>query len=310
MRLFKIFIGFTLGLTPLFINAQEDELRFKIGASYRHFDDIDFKNFELRNFNNATVPAGPFGIQGFSGNQFSNTFTQPISIDYVTYNGSDDSENSTGPTLGIEFPLGDGAGSGFTEGSSELNFVANFSFFSIQSGDSETGTSTNLGNFSSRIVQHSVVAGSVNEVTQDTFDNGVSGLSPSSTVNIENDLDAELYVFDVGLRNDWDFEHLILGVSAGPTLTLGDVDTEQNQSGSFLEPETNGTLSYNEAKSDSDFDVVLGLYISVEAGFELNESVGISVGYRYDLGFDDIGTSQAEVDLNTHGGFARLAISF
>ncbi len=293
MKSRKVSLGIFIATMPLLLGAAEistEGMTFHIGANYRNFDDVEFQGFAFDNFNNSAVVGGPFGVQGFV-NVGSNPPPQ-IQADYVMFGGSEDDTDGWGPGFGIELPVGN------EEEDIALSLVGNFGFFSLQAGEiSSDGLLTGSA-------PHDVLGdGTVVPINPNTTPDPTQNLTPGAPtgVQVENDFDMELYVLDIGLKGTIGvMDNFAFAVAAGPTLSIGDLDTFQREVGSAGGRRT----------SDSETDVVLGLYVNLEASYQFNESLGVSLGYRYDYASDDVSTDQAELDLDGHGGQIRVNIAF
>ncbi len=290
------------------IRQTEHEIRLTLGLVYRNFDDVKFNKFALSNHGNEATPGGPFGVQGYTTTISSNSV---VFADYIHYLGGEDDSDKWAPSIGFEMPIGE---------DNMLDFVFNFSFFSIQSGEKDTGNRTNNGNFSAQNFSHLVIG----PITQPPSNRVVVPMNPATqTLNpnfnpgtnatVENDFDLEMYMFDFGLKGSIHMDALSLCLAAGPTLTISDAHSVQKalvtySSAPADDPSYTGVSS--QRKSDSDTDFILGLYGAIDLQFQFNDSLALAVGYRYDFASDEAGTKQAEQDLETHGARIRLIVSF
>ena len=308
MKFIKLNLAVVIGFFPLILMAEETGLRFTIGPIYRDFDDVDFKATPFRNAGNAGVPGGPFGVQNYTTLTFPDTNPRTVTADYIQSGGGDDNIDTGslwGPMLGMEYDIVDNV-------EYVISFVSNFQFFSIQA---DSGGGFNATHFNQDAVFNPGIGTHV--VTPVTpGDPGTPGLSPGTTVSSgKSEFDMELYVFDAGLKISMvNFDPLRIGLAAGPTLSIGDVDTSQaGQSATWnptIAPEDTGSFTGSSAQSRSDVDFILGLYTALEAAYRLTETFSLALGVRYDLNTVDVGTSIADMDLETVGGYARLVLDF
>ena len=312
MRNLKSGILLFWALIPLLCIGEETGIKFSIGPIYRDFGDVDFKDSAFRNFGNESSAQGPYGIQGYRGLRLppvlSNT-NFPIVVDYVKANKSKDNIDTGslwGPMLGMEFDIAD-------EVEYIVSFVANFQFFSIQADNH------NNNNFSFFSLEQNSVPNTNNPVIHIVQPGNAANLiseagQPSriTDLGVDNDFDLELYVFDAGLKISLaTLDPLRIGIAAGPTLSIGDVDTRQSERASFIRADNPlSEESYSTRRSKSDVDFVVGLYTALEAAYRFTETFSFGMGFRYDFNSVEVGTSLAEMDLETVGGYARFILDF
>lgn len=305
-----------LFLVSTFAFAEDNEIRFKIGVSYRSFDDIDFDATAFRNANNSQAIGGPFGIQNYSvlidADTSQNSIPDRANADYVSLGaaeGDPGSSDSWGPMIGVEIPIRDDSSD------VAIDVVANFQFFNINAGMDAAGSAANSGAFSAFHILHSVQdnmngTGTVDPFTPG-FDPRIDGLSTGSSVLADLDFEVDLYVLDIGLKAAYVHEHWSFGVAAGPTLHIGDVESSFTQQATWtpIPGLTNDPGQSRSKSSDSDTDLVFGGYIAFDGAYQINESLAVVAGYRFDFG-SDISTSLAEIDIETHGFFVQAAFDF
>ena len=304
MKFVKFTFALVCGLTAVSIMAQEASLRFSLGPYFRDFDEVEFKSTSFRNSGNATTGA-PFGIQNYTTLTYPDMNPRTVAVDYVRYNGVEDdldSGDSWGPMIGLEYEYTDNV-------DYILSFVANFQFYSIQTGSRDPGNFnvTSFGrdaNFNPATNSHTVAVAS---------GAGTPGFSQGTTASVENDFDMELYVFDLGVKMALPaFDPFFLSWALGPNLHIADVDVSQKISASWnpeIAPEDTGTFNGVEV-GDSDLDIFVGFYTTLEASYRINESLSIAAGVRYDYVPFDAETFQAKLDLDSFGGFAKLVVDF
>ena len=296
MRIVKKIAFMAVMVTPFLSWAAElefSEFRLTIGPFFRNFDEIEFKGSELANFNNATQAGGPFGVQGFVSPV--NLPNGPVTVDYMRASAADDSPDtgdSWGPMIGFEMMMVDNI-------DSIVNLVGNFQFFSVQVNENSSTDGFSLN--------HQVINTTILPVSQNQLDNNKLPLSGSGVV--DNDFDLELYVFDLGVKTSFEmFDPFSFSVTAGPSLSIGDLDTEVSTTANVQG--TTGTQTVSSRSNKSDVDIIFGLYFALEGAYRLSETFSLGLGYRYDWSNQEAATSQASLDLATHGGYAKFIVDF
>ena len=297
-----------VGFFPLLLVAEETGLRFSIGPIYREFGEVDFRATSFPSANDPFTQEAPFGIQNYT--TISNPAPGRVAVDYVTVDpvDLDDDNISTGdkfgPIIGVELDVQDYV-------DMVLSFVANFQFFSIH------GDTSGDGRFSAVNIQQRLAGENVTPAIPG-LDTPTPGLSPGTSFQpaVSQDFDMELYVVDAGVKLSVNqLDPVRVGLAVGPTLSIGDAETSNTLSStaswrSHTIPSETISSSTTDRTRRSDVDVIFGLYTALEGQIRINESVSIGAGFRYDWASREAGTSQANVDLQTFGGYGRLIIDF
>jgi len=113
------------------------------------------------------------------------------------------------------------------------------------------------------------------------------------TLSKEISMDMDLYVFDFGVSIIHSFNNSFdVFASAGPSLTLADME------------------SSSDGVRDNDNEFEFGYYGSIGASYWYNDSYGLSLEYRYDDGFGNVGTSLFEQDLRSSSTMLKFLIRF
>ena len=303
MKFMKLSLGVIIGFYSLISLAEETGLRFSIGPLYRNFDDVEFDVPAFRNAGNVRDPAGPYGIQNYpaTAQPGGNADIPNIPVDYIQSGENEDNIDTGsqwGPMLGMELDIVDNV-------EYVISFVSNFQFFSVQA---ESNGGTNARHY---FVDYVFIGPDHQLSIPDPLDQGFPGLSQGTSASVDSDFDMELYVFDAGLKiSVANLDPLRVGLAAGPTLSIGDVDTRQQQTATFTPFDSNTPETISESRNKSDVDFIIGLYAALEAAYRLSETFSLAVGVRYDFNTVEVGTSLAEMDLDTVGGYARLVLDF
>ena len=277
----------------------------KVGFSYRKFKDPKFTD-RKKGINDPTVRYAR--INGEDAGKFRDLeqvksdvlATRPIFeyVDVMSGGISDASARGKGD-YGVWESCGLLLGGSFTlseNNSLRLSLVADFQYFQNDSGrylPYSGGTGTYETYMAVKSGDRTSV--SLNE-DGDSFGSGtVSGLG-GGTAKMTMDMD--LYVFDLGLSVGYEFENsLSLFLSAGPTISLADIDSTCRPAG-------------ERKRSDNDNEFEYGLFVSAGAAFWFNERFGLSAEVRYDKSFGDVGTRYVTQDLDAWGGNLAFLVRF
>jgi len=290
------------------VTGAEDGWRLSLGTSYRDFDRIDFKPFPLRNFSHVDPAAGAVGIQGYVNATFqdgSPNVPAAFTADRVQFPGLDSSAESWAPALGVEKTL-------CTRGSFVFGFVGNLQYHRVKADDSAGATQAAPGEFAAWNQNYNVLAGIIILPPPGPYYTNVGLVDARTSLMVENELELDLYVLDLGLKAAyWPKPAFNFYGAAGPSLTLSDLETEQVESGSWFPiPSTNDGGAYRESRSDSELKLILGGYVALGTEYRITECLGIAAEYRYDLTAEDAETAHAELDLESGSGQVRLIYSF
>ncbi len=258
----------------------------KLGVSYRKFDKPKFTAGESSAKSGAYVD-GQSEIRPLNDVLSSLSNTRIAFVNVVEATGGSASGKGT---YGLQESLGVIIGGSFTlteEKSLRLSLLADFQYF-----QNDSGKYVDYSGASTTVKKHPVVFGSMGE----DFDlvNGLGMGSGSAKMTMEMDL----YVFDLGLSVGYEFENsLSLFLSAGPTISLADIDTTCRPAG-------------ERKRSDNDNEIEYGFFVSAGAAFWFNERFGLSAEVRYDKSFGDVGTRYVVQDLDAWGGNLAFLVRF
>ena len=305
-----------LAAIPYVVQAQES-WKLTLGASYRDFDDVSFKATPLMNFGNRVPADGPLGLQGYTDADFAGiTVSIPsFPVDYTTYNGGNedlDGSDSWSPVIGLERTFQ-------TEGRWTFSWVGNAQYYQMDVTGSDSGNAADAGAFDAFHNFYSVplVPGTTpaippvpNNLTP------VPGFSGGTMVTVENDMDMDLVVLDVGLKTGYEATHSITAFfELGPTLSYSDLQTSRSVTATWTPiPPATGATDPGLAVQNSDDDeskLMLGGFISLGGDLKLTERLSASAKARYDVVFaDDPTTDHASVDLDGLSGQLLIIYAF
>ncbi|MFA6767917.1 MAG: hypothetical protein WCQ87_01525 [Parabacteroides sp.] len=106
-------------------------------------------------------------------------------------------------------------------------------------------------------------------------------------------MDMDLYVFDFGASITHSFNNgFDVFASVGPSLTLADME------------------SSSDGVRDNSSEFEFGYYGSIGASYWYNDNYGLSLEYRYDDSFGNVGTSLFEQDLSSSSTMLKFLIRF
>jgi opacity protein-like surface antigen len=289
--------------------AEDSPWTLRLGASYRDFDDMEFKRGDFRNWGQSDV--APFGVQNVT-TVVGNPLNAPVILDYVRADGGSDGLDSSdkwAPIIGIEYdltPQCDLFG---------LSLVGNFQYYRFDARSSGAGAVGAPGPFTVQQYQHWWVdTDAPPDTIPDTLTPGVLLLGPSlpgTTFAVRSTFDMQLYVLDFGLQARVKGGPAKLTLALGPTLTIADADSKQSQQASWLAQGPGlpaGT--YARKASDSEVDFLPGAYAALGVSVDVSTSWSIGVECRYDYVDGDAGTDQVKMDLSSFSGVVRLAYQF
>ena len=315
----KIAIFFVMYLITNYQVLAEKGWTLSIGTSYRDFDDVNFGSLKFRNFDNVDSSGGPFGIQDLASMQPNFPDGSQLSVETVEFTGSDgdvDFSESLAPiVVGVERYIDIGSIVD-VEDSFYLGLMFDFLFFNPKVSETVVGNSTNVGNFNVTQSTYTVVGGRVvgppiSSVSENQFASGTN-------VKVKNNFDMNLFVFDFGLKPAFRTEQLSVGGAIGFSVNIADIEMRQSEEGDFtlLPNAVNSSAGpvtgpYRITRSDDTLDVFSGGYLAFDMEFNITESFGLGLQYRYDWVIDgDAGTNQAELDLDGQSGTIRFLYHF
>ncbi len=301
LALSLLFVGsvFAQDSAPESSDGVSNDWHISIGLSYR--------NFKSPKFRSATSPSGTVAIAS-DGNLYSiDTSVDNGGLGYVnelignqrertievltTIGGGASSKGSyglfeqTGPVVGFEYAL--------TQNDSiTLNLAANFQYFML---DSASRHGSINGGATSYI--YPIYSGSIGPVALSEANVGSATGGFAKT-----DMDMELYVFDLGLSVDYEFESsIVLSLAAGPSISLADINSSTKAYGSL------GGLT---KRHDDDLEFEYGFYVSGGIAYWFSEKMGLSFDIRYDNAFGEVGTKYVSQNLDAWSGQIQLLLRF
>ncbi|OGV76432.1 MAG: hypothetical protein A3K18_12760 [Lentisphaerae bacterium RIFOXYA12_64_32] len=315
----KILVGVAVVVQAGVAWAGDGPWTLRLGASYRDFDDVDFKGVDFRNLGTALNPAGPYGVQDVTTVP-GNVVGTAVILDYLRWNGSSagvDRDDKWAPVIGFGYDLRQA-------GKLRLALVGNFQYYHLETGTYASGNAVVHDGFSLEQYQHYVVD------APGTLIPGlaVGGVTPGTIFAVRNQFEMDLYVLDLGLEARTTMDRFNFTFALGPTLTITDAESSQRQQASWLAQgpgiSTPGPVlpcppqplpqpaggSYAREESESDTDFLLGAYVALGVTVKVSTSWFVGLEYRYDHVSGDAGTRQAELDLCGSSGILRLAYRF
>jgi hypothetical protein len=298
--------------------ASADEWQLSLGASYRTFDDVDFKPFAL------SSSGGQF-VNGYwtsdsdylvmSDAQIDPTgwveveedlYRRKVTFDAISYaGGSDDMDDSYGAVLALTKQLST-TESGWVI-SAKISLAGFTTDMSGTASADALSTSTYFGFFQlpvnpgNSIPSAPVMGGSGPALTEPVYD---SQEQATTAAMVGMDIDLNLYVLSLGLVAARQFGPLSLSLEAGPSLNVADFDTSVSQTVTW------DGGGYSSTAHDDVVDVLFGAYAAGGVAWQLTERVGVSVEARWDEVFSDVETDLAEMDLSGLSFSAMLGFSF
>jgi len=290
--------------------AEEQDWRVEAGVSHRNFSDIEFAAFAMRHYGNTDATAGPLGLQSLTNANTGGYTNLTYAIDHAAYNGSDvnvDSADRTGIVLAAERRLK-------TTDKIEFSLVSGLQVYHLQQDACDTAAPGAPGRFTTFNYVHSVILGIFNDPkTLVPPAAPVPGLQAGTQLRVDNDLNLDLFVLDLGIKAAVNVKNVRCYCAAGPTVSIADTDTSQTVSVQW----TNTAVlpvpyrtGFSESNSQHHVDVVVGGYAAVGAAYDFNERLGVAAECRYDAVTREVGTSQADVDLNGVSGLLKAVWRF
>ena len=280
------------------------------GLIYRNFKDTKLKAKSAGSFEDYVVYGGGIyeptqanlqaALKEIKGGVLPANPCPIPKMNFASYNGSSssgkeevDSSSKYGPAIAAETNL-------FAQDELSLNLALGFSYFNI----STTGAGNGAGGVSLYSL-HGVWTGA-QVVPNYDGDKGAATGNAATNVSSKVKFDADLYVFDLGLKAAFGvIDDLSLFLAAGPTFSLADMKSS-GTSGIF----SDGAALSGGRYSDDKWQYRWGYYVAAGAKYNFNENWGLSAELRYDDTFGDIGTKLATQRLETFGGLLKVSYSF
>ena len=302
----KVFKNAGLALSLVFVGsvfAQEETVESgeEVSKDWHISLGISYRDFKKPKFGSSSTKSGIVAVtndgrtyeidtnvsDGGSGYISGLENYTPRTIDVVsTVGGSGSSKGSyseleqTGLIVGFEYAL--------TQNESiSLNFAANFQYFMLDSagGGSVSGGSTTY--------TYPIVLGSLGPIgwpSQNSY-------GPAAG-SVKTEMDLELYVFDLGVSLEYEFENsIVLSLAAGPSLSIADINTSAKASGA-------------RTRHDDDLETEFGFYVSGGIAYWFSEKMGVSFDLRYDNAFGEVGTKYVSQNLDAVSGQLQVLFRF
>ncbi|MBT7165102.1 MAG: hypothetical protein HN849_00860 [Victivallales bacterium] len=308
-----------LGVCSLIaLPVMADGWKLSLGASYRSFDEVDFKPLALSSSGGAYVNgywtadddylvlSDDQIAPGWVANQ--QEYWRAVSFDQVMYDGGPD---GWGGTLGAVLALSKQLKT--TESGWSVTAKASLGWFSsdlsTSAQASELTTSSSVGFFrlpvdpTPTIIPAGVpvVGGSGPPLNEPTYDSpGPATTSAALAMAAEMDL----YVLSLGVQLARQMGPVALSLEVGPTLNLVDFDTSVSQTVAW----TDG--GYSSSAHDDVLDVLFGVYAAGGVSWRFNERFEVGLEARWDEVFEDAETDFAEMDLSGFSVSALFGVSF
>ncbi|MBT3289354.1 MAG: hypothetical protein HN380_18570 [Victivallales bacterium] len=301
--------------------AMADGWKLSLGASYRSFDEIDFKPLALSSSGGAYVNGywtadddylvlgsdGQINPTGWTLNQ--GEYWRTVSFDQVVYGGGSDGwGGNPGAVLALSKQLK------ATESGWSVNAKVSLGWFSADLSTSaqasELTSSTFVGFFRVPSVLGDpgtgfpvapVVGGSGPGLNQPVYD---SGAPATTAAALAMAAEMDLYVLSLGVQLARQMGPVALSLEVGPTLNLVDFDTSVSQTVAW----TDG--GYSSSAHDDVLDVLFGVYAAGGVSWRFNERFEVGLEARWDEVFEDAETDFAEMDLSGFSVSALFGVSF
>ncbi|MBR4675994.1 MAG: hypothetical protein IKP00_16160 [Victivallales bacterium] len=282
-----------------------NDWNLKLGISYRKFKDPKFSDKRAVQFSaNAARISGSYAkfddlekVKNDILNDKSNPYPY-AKVDIIKASVSDASASGKGD-YGLWESCGLVLGGSFTlseSNSLRLSLVADFQYFQNDSGKNLSYTG-GTGEYETYLAVKSKNNTAV-ELNLDGDSLGGGSISGLGGGTAKMTMEMDLYVFDLGLSVGYEFENsLSLFLSAGPTISIADIDSTCRTAG-------------ERKRSDNDTEVEYGLFVSAGAAFWFNERFGLSAEVRYDKSFGEVGTHFVTQDLDAWGGNLAFLVRF
>ena len=270
---------------------------FSVGLSYRDFDQPKFKvgggdDFaDLLSLNGTLVePTNSNLSQAVRDKLGTVRDTGVTRLTFVSGSvgggsskGSYADQEKLGGTLGTSLSL-------WNDGALDLSFVANLSFYELDSAS----RSLKGGKASASAYDYMVGWSGGNYVANNVKMDATGAVNTSSLFATgKAKFDLQLWVLDAGVSLGYNFDNgLRLYLAAGPTLSLADME------------------SSNGARHKNEIEFNWGFYAAGGANYWFTETIGLAAELRYDDGFGTVGTRYAKQDLDTLGGSIKLLVRF
>lgn len=278
----------------------------KLGASYRKFDDVNFKTPHFGGYSGyyllSVGESGMVDISGLgsvgTGHSALGSVGQSGHPEYVrivdvtggAYRSKGECKfaDDFGLAIGLGFPLSN-------EDGLTVDFVTNFMYFTIDTASKRPNTNGFVGSSYDSIVQNGVATPPGAWGNTYTTASGVSGNYYRAKFAMD------LYQIDFGACFGYALESgLSLNLSFGPTFALAQVESSAYGSAA-------GTAFGGHDNKDQ---VVFGAYVAGGVSYWFNETVGMNFDLRYDEAFKHISTSYANLDPDSLSGILSLMIHF
>ncbi len=317
VRVHKKMLGISLmvAMTTITSQAMDHSWEMSIGVNYRHFDDIDFKSFSLRNGAGNDV-GGPFGLQNLAGVQPNLPDPSQVTVDTVVYSGSSDDadfSDSLSPVLRLEKILHFDDSSTVDETFS-VGLMIGFHYYDVGVSATEHGNNNDTGEFIATQNTYDVLS---NEIIVPTS-NSATGFGAGTQVSVENDFDMSLYVIDFGIKPTIDNDVVSANIIVGVSVNFVDIDSSQTETGNYNAipnaVDTSGNPvsgPYRVERNDDQSAVVPGIFLGGGVDLYMTKRFLLGFEYRYDLVADSRAeTDLAELSLSGHSASARVIYRF
>lgn len=288
-----------LALSSLFAgnkNVQVQEsakgMKLHVGASYRSFDDIDFKSRAAMSFKGiqgagVELQAYETGKTLIEASDFMNV-AEVVYFEGGTRNGSGDVDGGDcfSPSIGVSWQV-------WGKEALTVSVVAGFQYYDID-GSTGAGYGAEYSTYQTKI------PGIPMAPERDPHE------TDYLTGSAKADMDMALYVLDLGVRSDYAVcDKLSLFASLGPSLSVADME-----SSSSISVSANGGSLASSRVSDASTEFIFGVYASAGVQYMFTERIGASLEVRYDEGFNKASTQIASQDLDGFGGMLKLVFAF
>jgi hypothetical protein len=308
-------------LTLVAMPVMADGWKLSLGASYRSFDEVDFKPLALSSSGGAYVNGywtadddylvlsdAQIDPTGWVPNQ--QEYWRAVSFDQVIYEGGSDGWGGTpGAVLALAKQLKT------TESGWSVSAKASLGWFSsdlsTSAQASELTASTFVGFFrlpidpGTGIPTAPAMGGSGPPLNEPVYD---SPEAATTSAALAMAAEMDLYVLSLGVQLARQMGPVALSLEVGPTLNLVDFDTSVNQTVGWKAGR--GDAVYSSSAHDDVLDVLFGVYAAGGVSWQFNERFEVGLEARWDEVFEDAETDFAEMDLSGFSISALFGVSF
>jgi len=296
--------------------VQLESLSLTLGVSARKFHDPKMRTSQSESFENKLYVNGT--LQEFNNETAASAFTQrnyPISsninyagtvnryvaprpLTFASYSGASITKDGSyadgeciAPSIGVKLGF-------WQQDALTLSLVSNLHFYTLDTKirGNDVGTLTAYD----RYVGYSATG----NYTVSPAEPMSATAAPNATSTVRSKFEMDLYIIDAGVSLGYDFP---LGIraylSAGLTFNFADMESRSETS------VTSGADSISTSRdTENQKEAALGYFVAAGANYWFSEMYGLSLEWRYDDAFRNVGTKFADQSLES--GTAALKLDF